>query len=65
VRSPKKFHVHLCQKVLFILACFQASVAPRPENPASNEKDALFGLDTQITVLASWYKNLPSAKAQV
>jgi hypothetical protein len=61
VRSPKKFHVHLCQKVLFILACFK----PRPENPASNEKDALFGLDTQITVLASWYKNLPSAKAQV
>jgi hypothetical protein len=54
--------VHLCQKVLFILACFKP---PRPENPASNEKDALFGLDTQITVLASWYKILPSAKAQV
>jgi hypothetical protein len=23
VRSPKKFNVHLCQKVSFVLACFE------------------------------------------
>jgi hypothetical protein len=51
VRSPKKCNVHLCQKVPFVLACFQASAAPRLENPDSNEKDALFGLDSQITVI--------------
>jgi hypothetical protein len=39
----------MCQKVSFVLACFQASAAPRPENPNSDEKDALFGLDTQMT----------------
>jgi hypothetical protein len=39
------------QKVPFVLACFQASAAPRPENSNSDEKDALFGLDTQITIL--------------
>jgi hypothetical protein len=50
VWSPKKFNVHLCQKVPFVLACFQASAAPRPENSDSDEKDALFGLDTQITI---------------
>jgi hypothetical protein len=27
------------------------SSAPRPENSDSDEKDALFGLDTQITVM--------------
>jgi hypothetical protein len=31
-------------------AYFQASAAPRPENSISDEKDALFGLDTQITI---------------
>jgi hypothetical protein len=45
---PKKFHVHLCQKVSFVLACFQASTAPRPENPVSEEKDALFALNVYI-----------------
>jgi hypothetical protein len=30
----------------FVLACFQASAAPRIETPDSKEKDALFGLDT-------------------
>jgi hypothetical protein len=48
VRLPKKFNVHLGQKVPFV-ACFQISAAPRLENPDSEEKDALFGLDTQIT----------------
>jgi hypothetical protein len=46
-------HVHLCQKVPLVLACFQASAAPRPENSNSGEKDALYGLDTQITILKS------------
>jgi hypothetical protein len=41
----------LWQKVPFILACFQASAAPRPENSDSDEKDALFALDTQITIV--------------
>jgi hypothetical protein len=50
VRSSKKFNMHLCQKVSFVLAYFQASAAPRPENSDSDVKDALFGLDTQITV---------------
>jgi hypothetical protein len=35
--------------VPFVFSCFQASAAPRPENSDPNEKDALFGLDTQIT----------------
>jgi hypothetical protein len=43
--------VHLCQKVPFVVACFQVSAAPRPENSDSDEKDALFGLGTQITIL--------------
>jgi hypothetical protein len=47
---PKKFNVHLFQKVPFVFACFQASAAPRPENSDSDEKDALFGLDTQIII---------------
>jgi hypothetical protein len=32
--------VHLCQKVPFVVACFQASAAPRSEN--SDSKLALF-----------------------
>jgi hypothetical protein len=39
------------QKVPFVLACFQASAAPRTENPDSDEKNPLFGLDTQITII--------------
>jgi hypothetical protein len=35
---------------LFARVCLQASAAPRPENSNSDEKDALFGLDTQITI---------------
>jgi hypothetical protein len=35
----------------FVIACFRATPAPRPENSDSDEKDALFGLDTQITIL--------------
>jgi hypothetical protein len=41
--------VHLCQKVSFVFASFQASAAPRPEISDSDEKDALFARDTQIT----------------
>jgi hypothetical protein len=41
--------VHLSQNVPFVLACLQVSAPPRLENPDSDEKDALFGLDTQIT----------------
>jgi hypothetical protein len=44
VRSPKKCNVP------FARVCLQASAAPRPENSNSDEKDALFGLDTQITI---------------
>jgi hypothetical protein len=29
----------------------QASAAPRPENSDSDEKDALFGLNIQITIV--------------
>jgi hypothetical protein len=43
--------LNLCQKVPFILAYFQALATPRPENSDADEKDALFGLDTQITSL--------------
>jgi hypothetical protein len=39
------------QKVPFVLTCFQASAAPRPENSDSDEKDVLFGFDTQITII--------------
>jgi hypothetical protein len=35
----------------FVLACFQASAAPRLETPDSKEKDALFGLDTIFFLL--------------
>jgi hypothetical protein len=44
-------YVHLCQKAPFVVACFQASAAPRPEN--SDSDDALFGLGTQITTYLS------------
>jgi hypothetical protein len=37
--------------MLFVLGCLQASAAPRPENSDSAEKDALFGLGTQITII--------------
>jgi hypothetical protein len=59
VRLPKKFNVHLCQKVLIV--CFQASAAPQAENSDSNEKDAFLGLDTQITIL---YVNLINSKPE-
>jgi hypothetical protein len=39
--------------VPFVLACFQVSAPPRLENPDSDKKDALFGLDTQITILGT------------
>jgi hypothetical protein len=45
VRSPKKFNVHRCQKVPFVLACFLERVTP-------------FGVDTQITFLLSSGKNI-------
>jgi hypothetical protein len=51
VKSPKKFNAHLRQKVSFVIACFQASAAPQPQNSDSNEKHALFDLDTQITTI--------------
>jgi hypothetical protein len=51
--------VHLDQKVPFVLACFQVSAAPPLENPDSDEKDALFGLDTQITKVHSKIKKPP------
>jgi hypothetical protein len=38
VRLPKKINVHLCQKVPFVLACFQASAAPRPEKQTRSKK---------------------------
>jgi hypothetical protein len=44
-------------KSAFCLASFQASTAPRPENSDSDEKDALFGLDTQITIMSFANKN--------
>jgi hypothetical protein len=62
MRSPKKFNVHLGQEVPFVLACFQVSVAPRLENPDSEEKDPLFGLDTQITIILIFVNNFTNAK---
>jgi hypothetical protein len=32
---------------------FEASASPRPENSESDEKDALFDLDTQITIFTT------------
>jgi hypothetical protein len=55
MRMPKKFDMHHCQKVPFgpqlFLSLGCASAAPRLENPDSDKKDALFGLDTQLTIL--------------
>jgi hypothetical protein len=34
-----------------VLSLGCASAAPRPDNSDSHGKDALFGLDTQITIL--------------
>jgi hypothetical protein len=48
--KAKIFYVDLDQKVPFILACFQVPAAPRLEDTDSDEKYALFGLDTQITI---------------
>jgi hypothetical protein len=50
MRLPKTFNVP------FVLACFQASAAPRPENLHSSEIDAHFGLDTQITVIVIYIR---------
>jgi hypothetical protein len=47
----KKCNVHLCQKVSYRPRLFQASAAPRPKNSDSDEKDALFVLDTQYILL--------------
>jgi hypothetical protein len=58
VRSPKIFYVNLCQKVPFVLACFQASAAPQPENSDSDEKDALLCLNTQITIFLELLKDV-------
>jgi hypothetical protein len=42
---------------MYVLACFPASAAPRPENSDSDKKDALFGgLDSQITIFAKLKK---------
>jgi hypothetical protein len=40
-----------------VLACFQASAAPQPENSDLNEEDAVFGFDTQVTILVCTIKN--------
>jgi hypothetical protein len=49
--------VHFRQKVPFVLTCLQVSAAPWLENPDSHEKDALLGLDTQITILDTLNEN--------
>jgi hypothetical protein len=53
VWSPKKF---TCQKASSVLACFQTSAAPRPENSDSDKEDALFGLDTEITISEVFFR---------
>jgi hypothetical protein len=40
----------MCTTAKSALACFETSVAPRPKNSHSDKKDALFRLDTQITI---------------
>jgi hypothetical protein len=55
VRSPKKFNVRLCQKMPFVLTCLEASAAPRREKSDKGEKDALFRLHTQITVMSIFF----------
>jgi hypothetical protein len=39
--------------------CLLASpiLKPRPENSDSDEKDALFGLDTQIVIIIKYLRN--------
>jgi hypothetical protein len=64
VRLPKKFNVHLGQKVPLVFACFQVSAPPRLETLDSDKKDALFGLDTQITILLLRKINLTLFKTQ-
>jgi hypothetical protein len=49
--GSKTLSFSLCQKVPSVVACFRASAAPRPENSNSDEKDELFGLHTQITII--------------
>jgi hypothetical protein len=72
VRSPKKFNVHLYQKVLFILACFEASAAPRPETQTRTKKMHFLALiDKYVTILVLTasglfsYKILPSRQKQM
>jgi hypothetical protein len=60
VRSPKKFNAHLCQKVPFVRACFEASAAPWLENSDLDEKNTLFGLHTQITIRAIRVESIPA-----
>jgi hypothetical protein len=47
----KKIKCAPLPKSAFCPRLFQASAAPWPENSDSDEKDALFGLDTQITIV--------------
>jgi hypothetical protein len=54
--APSIIKLKMNNNDLFLLLAFcprlfQASAAPRLENPDSEEKDAFFGLDTQITIL--------------
>jgi hypothetical protein len=46
VQSPKKFNVHLCHKVPFVFACFQASA----RKLRLGRKRCTFGLGTQLTI---------------
>jgi hypothetical protein len=48
----------------FVLVCFQAAVAPRPENSDSDEKDALFALDTQSYLRIKAQKMHPSFSSE-
>jgi hypothetical protein len=47
----EKSRYKIKKKVPFVVAYFQVSATPRPEISDADEKDALFGLDTQITIL--------------
>jgi hypothetical protein len=49
VRSPKNLMCTPLPKSAFCPRLF-SSAAPRPENSDSDEKNALFGRDTQITI---------------
>jgi hypothetical protein len=48
VLSPKKFNVHLCQKCLLSSPVLSLGCASA-RKPRLEQKDALFGLDRQIT----------------